>query len=180
MRKNLLLTSVLLLSASWAVAQSTTPGASSGSQSSSQSMPSGSSSSQATTPGAGSSGQTTTPGAASGQGAAGVDGHIIEGCLGGTAPNFTVTDKAGTAYKLNIPQGADASQLSKHIGESVQVLGTVSGSGSSSNSSATSSSGTSSTTASGSQPSIDVAKIGRGTGTCAGSSSGASQKPPAQ
>src|SRR4051812_9773748 len=112
MRKNLLLTSVLLLSASWAVAQSTTPGASSGSQSSSQSMPSGSSS-QATTPGAGSSGQTTTPGAASGQGAAGVDGHIIEGCLGGTAPNFTVTDKAGTAYKLNIPQGADASQLSK-------------------------------------------------------------------
>jgi len=25
---------------------------------------------------------------------------ITEGCLGGTAPNFTITDKAGTTYKL--------------------------------------------------------------------------------
>src|SRR5574342_624839 len=47
----------------------------------------------------------------------------IEGCLGGTDPNFTVTDKGGTVYRLQIPQAADTSVLSRHVGESVQVEG---------------------------------------------------------
>jgi hypothetical protein len=73
---------------------------------------------------------------------------ITEGCLGGSAPNFTITDKAGTTYKLNVPQGTDTSSLTPHVGESVQVQGDVS---------------------SGKTSSINVQRIGRGTGTCSGS-----------
>jgi hypothetical protein len=84
---------------------------------------------------------------------------VTEGCLGGSAPNFTITDTAGTTYKLNIPPGANASVLSQHLGESVQVQGDVS---------------------SGKAASIDVQRIGRGTGTCAGSGSTGAQPPPKQ
>ena len=77
---------------------------------------------------------------------------ITEGCLGGSAANYTITDKAGKSYKLNLPANADASPLASHIGESVMVQGNVSSAGS---------------------PSIDVQRIGRGTGTCSGSSSAA-------
>lgn len=96
-------------------------------------------------------------------GAAG--GKITEGCLGGTNPNYTITDASGTTYKLNIPPGADASPLAKHIGESVQVQGTVNKAQSTSDAGSTKSTSNSS--------SIDVARIGRGTGTCPNSQSGA-------
>lgn len=75
---------------------------------------------------------------------------ITEGCLGGSNPNYTITDTAGKTYKLNIPQGADASSLASHIGESVAVMGTVN-------------------KASANNASIDVARIGRGTSKCPGS-----------
>ena len=79
---------------------------------------------------------------------------ITEGCLGGTSPNFTITDTAGTTYKLNIPAGADASPLASHIGESVQVMGHVNkGAGA------------------GSPSTIDATRIGRGTGNCQAGSS---------
>ena len=80
---------------------------------------------------------------------------VTEGCLGGSAPNFTITDKSGTTYKLNIPAGANTRQLSQHVGESVQVQGNVN---------------------SGTTPSIDARRIGKGTGICPGS--GASGAPP--
>lgn len=51
----------------------------------------------------------------------------IEGCLGGGAGNYTVTDKAGTSYKLQFPQNADSSVLDKHIGQEVRVSGAISG-----------------------------------------------------
>jgi hypothetical protein len=75
---------------------------------------------------------------------------VTEGCLGGNDPNFTITDKAGTTYKLNIPPTADTSKLGQHVGEPVAVAGSVSG-GKAGNAS------------------IDVQGIGRGTGTCPGS-----------
>ena len=84
---------------------------------------------------------------------------ITEGCLGGSNPNFTITDKAGTTYKLNIPPNADASSLTPHVGESVQVRGDVKNTGT---------------------PSIDVNAIGRGAGTCPSNSSGGAQSPPKQ
>ena len=74
---------------------------------------------------------------------------ITEGCLGGSNPNFTITDQAGTTYKLNIPQGADVSVLTPHVGESVQVMGQVTNGGGAGKASA-----------------IDVTRIGRGQGGC--------------
>jgi hypothetical protein len=79
---------------------------------------------------------------------------ITEGCLGGSNPNFTITDKAGTTYKLNIPAGADTSVLTPHVGESVQVMGQITNGGGASKAS-----------------SIDVSKIGRGTMNCQASNS---------
>jgi hypothetical protein len=67
---------------------------------------------------------------------------ITEGCLGGTSPNYTLTDKSGTTYKLSFPSEANVSTLEPHVGESVRVMGTVNAS------------------------SIAVTRIGKGTGTC--------------
>ena len=85
---------------------------------------------------------------------------ITEGCLGGSNPNFTITDNAGTTYKLNLPPNADASSLAPHVGESVQVMGDVKRAGSAG--------------------SIDVSRIGRGTQTCPTSSPSGRQPPPKQ
>lgn len=84
---------------------------------------------------------------------------VTEGCLGGSSPNYTITDKAGTTYKLNLPPTADPTKLSSHVGESVQVAGDVKDTGRT-------------------HPSIDVQRIARGTGTCAGGPKGA--QPPKQ
>jgi hypothetical protein len=178
MRNVLVLTLIWMVSATWVAAQqqgTTSPGASSG-----QATPPGASSSssgQATPPGASSSssGQATPPGASSsssGQAPGAADSNIIEGCLGGSAPNFTVTDKAGTTYKLALPQDADSSPLSQHVGESVQVMGAVSDLGSS----AGAPSGSTASASSANQRSIQVTKIGRGTGTCPGGTK--REKPP--
>jgi len=73
---------------------------------------------------------------------------LTEGCLGGSAPNYTITDNNGTVYKLNMPPNADTSKLAPHVGESVEVQGNVKDPG---------------------KPgaaSIDVEGIGRGTGSC--------------
>ena len=109
------------------------------------------------------------------------DSTITEGCLGGSSPNFTITDKNGTTYKLDIPKEADTTPLNKHIGESVQVMGAVnnpSGSNSATPATGSAAPGSSTGAAAASQASIQVTRIGRGTGTCAGSTTGA--KPPAK
>ena len=150
--RHILVLTLILVSATCVAAQqqgTTSPGASSG---------------QATPPGASSSSSGQVPGA--------TGSNIVEGCLGGSAPNFTVTDKAGTTYKLDLPQGADSSSLSQHVGESVKVMGAVNDSGSS----ASAPSGSSGSAASAHQRSIQVTSIGRGSGTCPGSTKG--EKPP--
>jgi hypothetical protein len=73
---------------------------------------------------------------------------ITEGCLGGSNPNFTITDSGGKTYKLNLPPNADGSRLAPHVGESVQVMGDIKQAGGSN--------------------SIDVSKVGKGSGTCPG------------
>lgn len=85
---------------------------------------------------------------------------ITEGCLGGSNPNFTITDITGKNYKLNIPPDADASILTPHVGESVLVMGDVKQTG-----------GTNS---------IDVSRIGRGTGNCPANSPNGGQPAPKQ
>ena len=80
---------------------------------------------------------------------------VTDGCLGGSDPNYTITDPAGTTYKLNIPPSADTSKLAPHLGEAVRVAGNVSG------------------------KAIDVQGIGRGTSKCpAGGSTGAQTPKP--
>lgn len=88
--------------------------------------------------------QATPQAAASGQE---MSAPITEGCLGGSNPNFTLTDSTGKAYKLTLPPNADGSKLTPHVGESIQVMGDVKQGGGSS--------------------SIEVSKVGRGSGTCA-------------
>jgi len=142
----------------WAVAQQ--PAASqqpSAGQATSPSSPApGASQSQSSAPGAASQGSAQT-GTAPGTQSQAANKPITEGCLGGSDPNFTVTDKAGTTYKLALPPNAVTSSLTPHIGEPVLVMGDVMSAGSPGNAS-----------------SINVIKIGRGTGSCPGSNS----KPP--
>ena len=128
------------------------------------------------------------PGAAADQDSAMSAGtDVIEGCLGGTDPNYTVTAKDGTTYQLKVPQGADVSQLAKHIGESVAVQGTVDKSSTSTSTTSSSVAGSENTTSSSSSTkAIHAMRIRRGTGTCpasgtsspSGSSSGSSTSNP--
>lgn len=104
--------------------------------------------------------QPSTPGSADQAGGPASKAPVTEGCLGGSAPNYTLTDNAGTAYKLNMPPNADTSKLAPHVGESVQVQGDVKDA---------------------SKPghaSIDVRAIGRGTGNCPASGSKTTQPQP--
>jgi hypothetical protein len=135
MKKLLTITVFLLATLAWAVAQQS----GTGQAGSPGSMP-GASQSQQQMPG-------SAPGMQAGSRDPAADAPVIEGCLGGSAPNFTVTDDSGTTYKLNIPPTADTSKLAAHVGESVEVQGNVTNTGRRTGS-------------------IDVQGIGRGTGTC--------------
>jgi len=101
MRRLLLLLSVLLLGACWAVAQDST------SQTSSNSSESSASSGQNSS--ATASGATT-----------------VQGCLSGSSGNFTLTDKNGNTYQLT----GDTAKLSEHVGHEIKVTGTTSSSAS--------------------------------------------------
>ena len=100
MRHLLLLLSVLLLGACWAVAQDTTNPTS---PDPSQNSPTSASSSQ--------TGATTASGATA-----------VEGCLSGASGNYTLTDKNGVAYQLT----GDTAKLSEHVGHQVKITGTSS------------------------------------------------------
>jgi len=106
--------------------------------------------------------QSSKPGSADQAGSRGQDSQapITEGCLGGSDPNYTITDNNGTVYKLNMPPNVDTSKLAPHVGESVQVQGDVKDAGKSGNAS------------------IDVQAIGRGTGSCPASGPRNTQPPP--
>lgn len=142
MKKLLLTTLFMLTVVAWVAAQQTTGAPD----------PSGG---QATPPSA------QGPGANPSQGDA-VPQTVTEGCLGGSNPNYTITSAAGTTYKLNIPPTADTSKLAAHVGESVNVAGSVNDASNAGS------------------PSIDVRGIGKGTGTCAAGGSKTTQPPPKQ
>jgi len=103
MRKTFLLAMILLVSAAWAVAQ----------QDPNEPTPQSPSTQH---PNAQPPDTTAPPPAAD---------DAIEGCLGGGAGNFTLTDKTGTTYQLQLPQGTDTDNLNKHVGEKVRVTGSM-------------------------------------------------------
>jgi hypothetical protein len=173
MRKTFLITAILLLSAVWAVAQtspsssapSTTPDTSSQQPTSpSSTSPSSTSpSQQPTTPDTSSTTQTTTTQTT--QTSSG--NNSIEGCLSGSAGNWTLTDQSGKTYQLS----GDTSKLSDHVGHQIRVTGTDNSSSASSSGSmgtppSSSSGATGAGSSSGSQPTFTVNKVKMISSTC--------------
>jgi hypothetical protein len=159
MKKILVTTLFMLATLAWAAAQQpgSMPGQSGQGSSPNSQVPGAS---QPSMPG--SADQNTAPGGAqAGSQGPPPNAPITEGCLGGTDPNYTITDTAGTTYKLNLPPNANTAKLAQHVGEPVQVAGDVN-SGKAGNAS------------------IDVQGIGRGTGKCPASGSSGAQSPPKQ
>lgn len=70
--------------------------------------------------------QAAPPGGNSQASPAGAE-NSVEGCLGGSVGSFTITDKTGTAYQLQLPPTADASKISQHVGEEIRVSGAMAG-----------------------------------------------------
>jgi hypothetical protein len=114
---------------------------SSGQGTSPNSQTPGGSQSQTQPPAPGSQDPSQTP-APSGDNGPAANQPITEGCLGGANPNYTLTDKSGTTYKLSFPSTANVASLEPHVGESVQVMGPINAS------------------------TINVSRIGKGKGTC--------------
>src|SRR5579864_6438531 len=148
MRKTFLITATLLLSAAWAVAQT------------SPSTP------QSTTPDTSSTTtQTTTTQTTQ---TSNDSSTSIEGCLSGSAGNFTLTDQSGKTYQL----AGDTSKLSDHVGHQVRIMGSDSSSSASGSSSPSSSSPSSSAGAtgagssSGAQPTFTVKNVKMISSTC--------------
>lgn len=163
MRKTSLITAILLLSAVWAVAQ-TSPSSSPQStapDASSQQSTSPSSTSPSQQPAAPDSSSTTTQTTTTQTTQTSSDsGNSIEGCLSGSAGNWTLTDQSGKTYQLS----GDTSKLSDHVGHQIRVMGTDNSSSASNSSSPSSSSPSSAGAAgagssSGSQPTFTVQKV---------------------
>jgi hypothetical protein len=152
MRKIFAVSVFILATLTWSLAQN--PGATrpSGQQPPSAS-PQAPDASQQTPPSAGAAQAPSQPGAQPQPQGQMPNAPITEGCLAGSDAGYTLTDKAGTTYKLNFPATANVSVLAAHVGESVKVMGDVTDAGKAG------------------QSSINVAKIGRGTGTCSAGSS---------
>src|SRR5689334_834511 len=170
MRKTFLITAILLLSAAWAVAQTSpsTPQSTTPDTSSQQSTsPSSTSPSQqpATPDSSSTTTQTTTTQTTQ---TSSNSSTSIEGCLSGSAGNFTLTDQSGKTYQL----AGDTSKLSDHVGHQVRLMGSdnsssASGSSSPSSSSPSSSAGASGAgSSSGGQSTFTVNKVKMISSTC--------------
>ena len=171
MKKTFLITAVLLLSAAWAVAQtspsmpqSTTPQQSTSPSTTSPSQQPATPDTSSTTT------QTTTTQTTQ---TSNNSSTSIEGCLSGSAGNWTLTDQSGKTWQL----AGDTSKLSDHVGHQVRLMGTdnsSSASGSSSPSSSNPSSANPSSSAgaagagssSGTQSTFTVDKVKMISSTC--------------
>ena len=124
MRKTSLIAAILLLSAVWAVAQtspSSSPQSTTPDASSQQQPTSPSSTSPSQQPAAPDTSSTTTQTTTTQTTQTSSDsGNSIEGCLNGSAGNWTLTDQSGKTYQLS----GDTSKLSDHVGHQVRIMGT--------------------------------------------------------
>ena len=153
MRKLSLLTAVLLLSCAWAVAQ-TSPSSPDSTQNPSSTQPSAqnpsstspSTSSPSTSNPSSTMPQSQQPETSATSHSGSEKGNAVEGCLSGSAGNFTITDASGTTYQL----AGDTSKLSDHVGHEVKVWGESGGS---------SASASGATSSASSQPTLNVTKV---------------------
>lgn len=102
MRKLSLMAAVVLLSSAWVLAQNSTKPAPD-TQNPSSTSPAAQQPAQ----------QPDTSQTASGA------AQTVEGCIGGSAGNFTLTDASGKTYQL----AGDTSKLGDHVGHQVRVTG---------------------------------------------------------
>jgi hypothetical protein len=147
MSKVLLFAAFLLLSVTWVVAQDSSTAGSQSSQPGSSSSQSDQSSSAQSSSGMSSGSETS-----------------IEGCLNGSAGNFTLISSTGITYQLT---GA-SDDLSKHVNQQVRVRGTQSAAAAPSSTSPTSSSSAPSPSSSSaaSQTTFSVSKVSKISDTC--------------
>jgi hypothetical protein len=135
MRKSLILSTFLLLCAVWVSAQTS-----------------------------GSSGSATQPSSpsstATSQSSSSDSSQTVQGCLSGSAGNFTLTSSSGTIYQL----AGDTSKLSDHVGEQVEITGSAASGSDSSGSTATSPSGSGSSM--GGSQTINVQKVKKIASSC--------------
>jgi hypothetical protein len=123
--RHLLLLCVLLLGASWAMAQN---------ESQTSPSPTTPSATQTTSPS--NAGQTNPNDMGSGQTemAPTSSGNTsVQGCLGGSDGNYTLTDKDGNSYRLT----GDTAKLSEHVGHEVKITGSTASSAAAGNGSGT-------------------------------------------
>ena len=117
MRKTSLITAILLLSAVWAVAQ-TSPSSSPQSSTPSTSSSSATSQSSPSTSPSSTTSQTTTTQTT--ETSTDANSTSIEGCLSGSSGSYTLTDQSGKAWQL----AGDTSKLSDHVGHQIRLTGT--------------------------------------------------------
>ena len=129
MRKTSLIAAILLLSAVWAVAQ-TSP------------------SQQPATPDTSSTTQTTTT-----QTTQSATETSIEGCLSGSAGNWVLTDQSGKTWQL----AGETSALSDHVGHQVSIMGSDTSASATGPSGAATATGAGA--AAGAQPTFTVKKV---------------------
>lgn len=167
MRKTFLITAILLLSAAWAVAQtspstpqSTTP------ETSSQQPTTPSSTAPSQQPAAPDTSSTTTQTTTTQTTQTSSNSSTsIEGCLSGSAGNWSLTDQSGKTWQL----AGDTSKLSDHVGHQVRLMGSdnsSSASGSSSSSPSSSAGATGAGASSGTQSTFTVNKVKMISSTC--------------
>jgi|HubBroStandDraft_1064217.scaffolds.fasta_scaffold228838_2 hypothetical protein len=113
--RHLVLLSVLLLGATWAVAQTDQASPSQTSPTQTSPAPDQASPSEAT-PDQSSASQTSND-----QTTVGTGNATVQGCLSGSDGNYTLTDDNGTAYQLT----GNTAKLSDHVGHEIKVMGTT-------------------------------------------------------
>jgi hypothetical protein len=146
MRKVYLITSILLLSSVWLMAQTTPSSSGSATQQPSSEYPSQTSPAQSTAP---DTTQTST------------SNSTIEGCLAGSAGNFTLTDTAGKSWQL----AGDTSKLTEHVGHQVRITGSEAG-GAAGGASGAGAGSSAAGGSSGSQPTFTVQKVKMVSSSC--------------
>jgi hypothetical protein len=141
--KKVLIPAILLLASAWVLAQSSTsPSSQYPSTAPSSAQSAAQDAQQSASQAAKDAQQTATQ---TGKDAANAATGNVEGCVGGSAGSYTLTDSSGKTYQLS----GDTSGLSDHVGHDVKVSGSMAAA-----------------SAAGGTPTINVKKVKMVSATC--------------